>query len=245
MTYTTAALVGATGGAGTTRTTLEIAVVLAADGADVAVLDAAYATQGLGGYLSGRLDPDLTSLVTDRPETPLSAGLVEFETGGAGSVACCPADAPFERLARAKTVESARRFEARIEEAATAFDHVLVDVPPLASNPAVAAATGCERVGLVAPDGDRGRDATARLRERLADVGTGADVHVVTRGDADEPGVDVVLPGTEASAPACLTDERYGRSVASLAALLVERDVGDAVASDGLLGGVGEMIRRR
>ena len=33
MTHTTAALVGATGGAGTTRTVLESAVVLAADGA--------------------------------------------------------------------------------------------------------------------------------------------------------------------------------------------------------------------
>ena len=117
MTYTTAAFVGAAGGVGTTRTTLETAVALAVDGADVAVFDAAYATQGLGDHLSGRLDPDLTALLTDRAEAPLSSGLVDFavdpdrDLDVVGRVACCPADAPFERLARAKTVAAARRLE--------------------------------------------------------------------------------------------------------------------------------------
>lgn len=62
----TAALVGAVGGAGTTRLAVEVGALLAADGDAVAVLDAAFATQGLGDYLDGRLDPDLTALVTDR-----------------------------------------------------------------------------------------------------------------------------------------------------------------------------------
>jgi cellulose biosynthesis protein BcsQ len=233
------------GGVGTTRTTLEAAVALATDGADVAVLDAAYATQGLGDYLPGRIDPDLTALVTDRAEESLSVGLVDLDADVDGRVACCPVDAPFERLARAKRVEAARRFEGRIEEATATFDHVLVDVPPIAANQAVAAATTCERIGIVAPAGDRGADATARLRERLADLGTAADVLVAT-GDTDESGAaDVVLPETEATLPACLTDERYGRAVGGFVAELVERDVAAVGGSNGLLGGVGGMFHRQ
>lgn len=108
---TTAALIGATGGAGTTRTTVELATLLARDGRSVAVLDAALATQGLSDYLSGRLDPDLTAVLAE--EEPLAAALVDLDLDGvSGRVACCPARAPFERLARAKTPEAARRFEA-------------------------------------------------------------------------------------------------------------------------------------
>jgi Flp pilus assembly CpaE family ATPase len=53
---TTAALVGATGGAGTTRLTLETADLLAREGHAVAVFDAAFATQGPRGLIrSGSL----------------------------------------------------------------------------------------------------------------------------------------------------------------------------------------------
>lgn len=259
MTYTTGALVGVVGGAGTTRTTLEVAVALAVDGADVAVLDAAYATQGLGDYLPGQFEPDVTALVTGRTDEPLSAGLVDLDldshldregwrdAGTAGRVACCPADAPFERLARAKGVDAARRLEERIEEAAATFDHVLVDVPPVAANQAVAAATACERVGLVAPAGDRGADATGCLRDRLADLGTSADVRATTWGiDADEHGdAGVVLPTTEAPFPGCLADERYGRAVAALATQLVDRDVAAVGRPSGLIDGVRERVSRR
>lgn len=244
MTHTTAAFVGATGGAGTTRTTLETAVALSAAGLDVAVLDAAYATQGLGPYLSGRLDPDLTTLVTDRPDAPLEAGLTEFDVETTGRVECCPVDAPFERLARAQSVDAARRLERRIEEAATTFDHVLVDVPPVASNQAVAAATACERIALVSPGGERGADATVRLRERLADLGTASDVVVATRGHGEST-ADVVLPTTETTVPACLTDDRYGRRIVSLVAALLDQEVSGVGESRGLFGGVGGIVRRQ
>ncbi|OYR95948.1 cell division inhibitor, partial [Halorubrum sp. E3] len=46
MQATTLALVGATGGAGTTRTAVELAALGARDGRDVAVVDAAFTTQG-------------------------------------------------------------------------------------------------------------------------------------------------------------------------------------------------------
>jgi cellulose biosynthesis protein BcsQ len=245
MTFTTAAVVGATGGAGTTRTTLEAAALLAADGTDVAVLDAAYATQGLGGYLDGRLEPDATALVTDRSDAPLSAGLVDLGVDlthdHTGRVVCCPVDAPFERLARAKSVEAAKRFEARIEEAAATFDHVLVDVPPIAANQAIAATTACERVAVVAPASDRGADAAGRLRERVADLGSTVDVVAMTRGADDHERGDMVVPATSAPFPAVVGDEQYERAVAALVSRLLERDVENVGESAGLFG----RIRRR
>ncbi len=44
---TITAVIGATGGAGTTRTIVEVATTLARTGADVAVFDAAVGSQGL------------------------------------------------------------------------------------------------------------------------------------------------------------------------------------------------------
>jgi Mrp family chromosome partitioning ATPase len=62
--YQTLALVGAVGGAGTTRTAVEFGATLARDGRDVAILDAAYATQGLADYLAGRIETDITRVAT-------------------------------------------------------------------------------------------------------------------------------------------------------------------------------------
>lgn len=181
-------LVGAVGGAGTTRTTLECAGVLVHCGRDVCVLDAAYATQGLADSLPGRLDTDITALCTDDESgTPsLAAGLVDIDTDDdAGRLAVCPAHAPFERLARAKTPEAAQRFESLVGTAAESFDHVLVDVPPVAANQAVAAVTTTDRVALVAPDTRRGHDGLARQRDRLVDVDTPAPETVLTFTDGE------------------------------------------------------------
>jgi cellulose biosynthesis protein BcsQ len=178
---TSCALVGAAGGAGTTRLTLEFAASLARAGRDVAVLDAAYATQGLADVVPGRIDPDVTHLVLG--DDPLEAGLYDLDAG-AGRLAVCPARAPFARLARAKSVDAARAFERRVEEATARFDVVLVDTPPVASNQAVAAVTATDRVAIVAPD-DR-RDAVPRQRDRLADLDV-LDPAVVANRTTDPP----------------------------------------------------------
>lgn len=68
----TCAFVGAAGGAGTTRLTLECAALLAREGRDVVVLDAAYGTQGLADRIPGRVDPDMTALCLD--DRPLAGG---------------------------------------------------------------------------------------------------------------------------------------------------------------------------
>ena len=256
MTGTTAALVGATGGAGTTRTCLELATALAAAGEDVAVLDAAYDTQGLARHLPGRLDPDVTALVTDEADEPLSAGLVEYEPAGdnrdsapldaealpePGRVACATARAPFERLARAKSADAAQHLEARIAEAADSFDCVLVDTPPLGSNPAVAAVTTAESVGVVAPATEHGHDAVQHTRGRLQDVGTAADAVVAVDlfGEAafPEADADARLPNLDGGTPCGLETEAGVATLEGVAAALdVELDlpVADAGLTDRL-----------
>lgn len=240
-----AALVGATGGAGTTRLTLELGAVLASDGRTVAVLDAAFATQGLSDYLSGRLDPDLTTLLTDESDAPLSDGLVEvpLDVDG-GRLACCPAAAPFERLARAKSAEAARVFESRIAAAVEAFDHVLVDTPPVASNQSVAAVTAADRAVLVTPATTRGRDAVQRMRGRLDDVGAAPDAVVSTRGDLSV--ADATVPETTAdvtAAPTALSDRSVAAAVADVAGVVFGVDP-SAGEGRGLFDSVGEYVPR-
>lgn len=230
----TAALVGAVGGAGTTRLAVEVGALLAADGADVAVLDAAFATQGLGDYLDGRLDPDVTALVTDRRETPLDAGLTELSADLAGRVACCPAAAPFERLARAKSADAARRFEERVAEASETFDAVLVDTPPIAANQAVDA---CDRTALVAPATTRGTDGIERQRARIRDVGGGVNAVVATRGSVEA--ADASVPRTdpgETAAPTATDGDEFGAAVARATAAILDVEI-DRPEETGLLGG--------
>lgn len=238
-------LVGAVGGAGTTRTTLECAGVLARRGRDVCVLDAAYATQGLADHLPGRLDTDVTALCTDHESgaPSLAAGLVDVDTDGAGRLAVCPARAPFERLARAKTPEAAQRFESLVETAAESFDHVLVDVPPVAANQAVAAVTTTDRVALVAPDTRRGHDGLARQRDRLADVDAPAPETVLTftEGATDAAGAVPEHDTTDPrEVPVSLTEESaFVANVAATCEALLDESLDLDVEEHGLLDRIG------
>ncbi|OYR43598.1 AAA family ATPase [Halorubrum sp. Eb13] len=233
MQATTLALVGATGGAGTTRTAVELAALGARDGRDVAVVDAAFTTQGLSEYVSGRIDPDVTALVTDETGASLSAAAYATDTGSSdrdgepdlsGRADLLPARAPFERAARAKTAEAAWKLERRIDEAATAYDAVVVDAAPVGSNEAVAAVTAADRVEAVTPATAHGRDALQRLRGRVADVGGSVDGTVAVaraEGPAESDvgeNADTRLPAVDPaveSAPAAATGT--GDYVAALA----------------------------
>jgi len=255
---TVAAFVGATGGAGTTRTVVEVAVALAADGREVAVLDAAFATQGLADYVAGRIDPDITRLLVDAEAATagdadgaapaLGDALYGLDAGGVpGEVAVCPAYAPFTRLARAKSTAAAERFESVVGAAADRFDHVLVDVPPIATNQAVAAVHVADTVAVVAPATPRGAEGVQRCHERLADVGSGASLVVSTRGDLET--ADIAVPATDAdgvaSAPACLDGDRFGAAIDRVAAAVTGQRLQETEADDGgLLGTVGEYVGR-
>ncbi|MBX0295988.1 ParA family protein [Haloarcula nitratireducens] len=183
MGSSTLALVGVTGGAGTTRTAVEMAATLARADRSVAVFDAAFATQGLATFVAGRIDADVTAVATG--DAALSDALYDWDVDAPGRVALCPAHAPFERLARAKTPESARLFETAVADAAERFDRVLLDVPPVAANQSVAALAAARRRALVVPATRRGTDLLPRQRGRLRDVDAPADAVVATRTDAD------------------------------------------------------------
>lgn len=272
MTGTTTALVGTTGGAGTTRTTVELAAMLALDGRDVAIVDAAYATQGLSHYVEGRIDTDVTSLVTECDET-LDSAFVDLDLTDAldgsavvdvsdaadvpGRVACCPAAAPFERLARAKTPEAAKQFGDRIAEAATRFDHVLVDAPPVAANQSIAAVTSVDRVVLVTPATERGADSLQQMRARLRDIGVAADATLTVRGivatsietdgrgdaDAVVPASDVTAPG---DAPACLDSSvSFAAAVTEAAELAIDDELSVGFDEERLLDAVGSYVSSR
>jgi cellulose biosynthesis protein BcsQ len=206
------ALAAATGGAGATRLSIECGAVLARDGQSAAVLDAAYGTQGLADHVPGRVDPDLTALTLG--DDPIEAGLVDLDVDAPGRLAACPSRAPFERIARAQSAEAARGFEARVDEVAARFDHVLLDVPPVASNPAVAALNAADRVAAVVPASERGAAALPRLRDRFADIGIEAVATLLDRAGDDDHGIDatVAVPTSEVEAPADVPVAATGES---------------------------------
>jgi MinD-like ATPase involved in chromosome partitioning or flagellar assembly len=240
----TFAFVGATGGAGTTRLAVETAATLTRTGRDVAVVDAAFATQGLADYVSGRIDPDVTRLLTDEEATLDDAvTTVDIETPGTLSVV--PARAPFERLARAKTAGAAERFEKQIAAAALSHDVVIVDTPPVAANQAVAAVNAADRVVVVTPESTRGDDALAHLRARLDDIGETSHAVVATFADGTPvvTDADVRVPTSDvrdaSACPACLDpDEAFAPAVAAVAETALERDLGIEFESGGRLDGL-------
>ena len=274
MQATTLALVGATGGAGTTRTAVELAAMGARDGDDVAVVDAAFTTQGLSEYVAGRIDPDLTALLTDDPDAALSAaayplagagGDAEWSGSGtagsrgdgseddapdlSGRVDAIPARSPFERVARAKTAEAARKLERRIDEAATTYDAVVVDAAPVGSNEAVAAATTADRAVAVRPATAHGRDATQRLSGRIADISGSLDATLAVErpgsgsgggeGDRDDNTGVVRVPATEpavAAAPVAATgDDAYARAIAAAYETAFDASLGVEFPEPGLV----------
>lgn len=247
MAGTTLAMVGATGGAGTTRLTVEVAATLARTGRDVAVLDAAFETQGLRRYVDGRPQPDVTAVVTEDYE--LGAALLPLAVDAPGNVAIAPASAPFERVARAKTASAARAFEDSVASAARGNDVVLLDTPPVAANQAVAAVSAADRVAAVAPDSPRGRDGLALLRGRLEDVAVRLDAIVATATDgangealADPDGRVPSLPGNARDAPTSADPTARG---ASDVARAVEQALGVTLeVSHEDDGGLGGFLRR-
>jgi septum site-determining protein MinD len=218
-------VLGAAGGVGTTRLTVECGATLARTGRDVAVVDAAFETQGLASYVSGEIAPDVTTLVTE--EVPLESALYDHEADVPGEFVLCPARAPFERFSRAKTAGGARQLERQLAAAALSYDVVLVDTPPLGTNQALAAVNAADRIGIVTVDSHRGADALARTRGVLSDVGASADAVIANRGsdslveaDASVPESDVWRPG---ECPSCLSpDGQFAPAVAEAACGLLD-----------------------
>jgi septum site-determining protein MinD len=239
----TLALVGTVGGAGTTRLTVEFGATLARAGRDVALVDAAFATQGLARHVPGRVDADLTDLLTG--DAPLDAGLRQYPVDLPGQLAVAPARAPFERLARAKTPEAAEQFEALVRQARRQFDHVLVDTPPVAANQAVAAVSAADTVALVVPASERGLDRLPTMRDRLHDIGAPVDSVVANWADDDDAtvgGADATVPESEArelaALPVCAApDAAFAPAVADAVESCLDTDLALSFPDSGLLDG--------
>ena len=231
MTVHSAALVGAVGGAGTTRLAVELGAAFARTGHRTLVLDLDVDTQGLASRVPGRLSPDSTRLLTD-PGLDLPDAVHSTDVDVPGRLDLCPAHAPFTRVAAAKAPEAAQRLDDRLAEAQDCgYDAVLLDTPPVASNPAVAAVTAADRTALVASPDERGVDAIQRARGRLADVGATEDAIVTTRTtpDASPPDADIAVPeapNTDGDAMDALGDSRFAQAVTETAELIFETTLG-------------------
>lgn len=237
----TLAFVGATGGAGTTRLAVEVGATLTRTGRDVALVDAAYETQGLADYVPGEIETDVTTLVTEQVSLDAVCHPVGIETPGQLSV--FPARAPFERLARAKTAGAAERLEKQIAAIALSHEVVIVDTPPVATNQSVAAVDAADRIVAVTPDSERGEDALARLDARLQDVGEQGDAAianftseaVVTDADARVPEAETTAPS---QCPSCLREEEFAEAVAAATEVALDTTLAVEDDPEGRLGGL-------
>lgn len=190
----TAALVGAAGGAGTTRTAVEVAGALARADRSVLVFDLDFATQGLSQSVSGRIDPDVTAVLTD--DVDVTDATIPWDVPGDGRLDVLPAFAPFVEVAAAMTPDVAEGVGDVLREATATYDHVLLDVPPIVSNQAIAGVDAADRVAAVFPPTDRGIDSLQRTKGRLEDVGSPLDLAIATRTteSAAPADADLVVP---------------------------------------------------
>ena len=241
MATRTLALVGAAGGVGTTRLTLECAATLARAGQDVVVVDTAFATQGAAAYLDQQIGGDATALATG--SAAIEETLYGTGTDLPGRLAVCPARAPFDRLARAKTPEAAERLGDHIAAASLGHDAVLVDVPPVAANQALTAVEAVKTVALVTTDTVRGGRALARQRERLADLGEPPDYLLANRAHDGPVDADISVPESGVRAPrACPVCARpegesaFAAAVAGATETLLDSQLDLSIGHPGLLG---------
>jgi len=235
------AVVGACGGAGTTRLTVECGATLARAGRDVALVDGALATQGLRSYVDAKISPDVTALMTE--EASLGDVLYDVSVDTPGRLTAAPAKAPFERLARAQTAGAAQHFERQLAAASLSHDVVFVDTPPLSGNHAVAAVNAAEHIALVSTDTPRGRDALSMARGRLNDVGETADA-IVQNQTSDTTSEGVAIPRSEVTAeseaPVCSSpDEAFAPAVAEAVEAILDVSLDLEFPSGGRLGGLG------
>lgn len=244
MTVRTLAFVGAAGGVGTTRLTVECGATVARAGLDVAIFDAAFATQGLASYIDAPIDVEVTTLATE--EGRLKDGLYPLNLDTEGTLSICPARGPFARTSRAQTAGAAERFEQHLAAAALSHDAVFVDVPPINSNQALAAINSADRVSLVTTGTERGASSVATMHDRLADIGAQADFVVANRTkDGGRIDADVAIPESavqnERDSPAVVDpDDSFAPAVADMAEALLDTsldlDFPDGSRFGGLLG---------
>ncbi|MFI0469776.1 MULTISPECIES: polysaccharide biosynthesis tyrosine autokinase [Saccharopolyspora] len=166
---------GPSGGEGATTTTLQIAGAAARDGLQVLVVDAAFRSRDLSQMLGLADWPGLTSIATGTASLAQSAHPVHLGNGVGFSVVPAGHGQPYSR-------EQLRSglLQQVIAEMRSRYDLVLVDLPPLMTQPEttslISASDGV--VVTVRRDGDLG--SLRRLREQLQLFGGTITGYVLT-----------------------------------------------------------------
>ncbi|QZA89392.1 AAA family ATPase [Salinarchaeum sp. IM2453] len=177
----TAAFTGVVGGVGTTRVAIETAGVLAAQGHAAAVLDVNFSTQGLAGYVDAPLEADMMDALIDPSCT--KEGICTIEKPVDGKLGVIPAFGPLSKIAEASKTEHAQQLDAVIEQMPPEYDFIIIDTPPVATNPSLAGITAADDIVAITQDTQRGIDGLRRMHERLSDIDVDVDKQIITFTD--------------------------------------------------------------
>jgi Flp pilus assembly CpaE family ATPase len=210
---TVVACVGATGGVGTTRTAVELARLAMAHDRSPLLVDTAVATQGLARLLPTTPGVDLCGALSDTDAVDLDAIAVELPS----ELRIVAVDAPLCSVTTALTAEAAATLTDAIAHAAETHPLVIVDVPPVATNLAIAGLISADVILLIHRLGDH--EGVRRGRELIADL-DGADPHPVTVGtpavaELSLPEVPALRRGMPLATP--VEDPGYQRALAAAA----------------------------
>ena len=211
---TVVACVGATGGVGTTRTAVELARLATAHDRRPLLVDTAVATQGLARLLPTTPGVDLCGALSDTDVVDLDAIAVELPS----ALQIVAIDAPLCSVTTALTPQAAATLTDAIAHAAATHPLVIIDVPPVATNLAIAGLISADEILLVHRVGDH--EGVRRGRELIADL-DGADPHPLTIGspavaELSLPELPTLRTGLPLATP--VDDSGYQRALAVAAA---------------------------
>ncbi len=211
---TVVACVGATGGVGTTRTAVELARLATTHDRRPLLVDTAVATQGLARLLPTTPRVDLCDALSDTDAVDLDAIAVDLPS----ELRIVAIDAPLCSMTTALTAEAAAALTDAIAHAAGTHPLIIIDVPPVATNLAIAGLISADEILLIHRLGDH--EGVRRGRELIADL-DGADPHPVTIGtpavaELSLPDVPALRTGTPLATP--VDDPGYRRALAAAAA---------------------------
>lgn len=188
-------LVGAAGGAGTTRLAVETAGHITARGDTVVVVDVDFATQGLADYVPGQFTTELTTALRD--QVSLAELPIALDVAHTPQPHALPSFAGLSRVATAMQQAAAEYLGDQLTALDDEFDHVLLDTPTPVTNPAIAAVTTADTVGVVFPRSPRGIESLHRTEGFLHDIDVAADYTISTPTPQEatiEDPADIVIP---------------------------------------------------
>ncbi len=239
MSPRTVALVGAAGGVGTTRLTVECGATLARTGRDVAIFDSAFHTQGLRDYPHRTGTRDATALATG--EATLEETLVICEPGLSGRLTLCPATTTMGQFQQTTSPEAADRFATTVAGAALSRDAVLIDVPPTVTPLSRAVLGIADLIVLVTTETPRGTRALSRHQQRLHELGHPPDCVLFNHADTTLQDAIAVPTSNQSDPYDCPTcaepgrDESFARAVTDAVESVFTLSIAQHQTESGLL----------